>query len=131
MRSSKRIIHPKDSEYYFKSTIISINSRVGKKAYKHITNDFTEESWKAWFKDNLKQLQTIIEADQIPSIERIDSARNYTPNNCIWLPCKLNVSLGKINELKKQMECWKKYCRAHIQEIPILLREYYIGKYDL
>ena len=123
--------HPKTVEYYRKSVPVSINSRVGKKAYKLIKNEFTEDSWNKWFNNNLTQLQNIIDQDKIPSIERIDSVKNYCASNCIWLPLGLNTAFGKINGLKKELNCWRKYCRDHINEIPIVLQEYYKGQYDL
>lgn len=127
-RSSKK---PKDLEHYRHSTIVSINSRVGKKAYKGIENLFDTQTWNHWFNDHQETLRGIIDEGLIPSIERIDSDDHYHPDNCIWLPLTVNVSLGKIHYYEEMADRMRKHVSKMIEWIPEDYREFYKLEYRL
>jgi hypothetical protein len=122
---------PKDIEHYRHSVPMAINARVGKGAYKNITNDFGEHGWSKWFNDSYDSLKAIIEAGEIPSIERVDPKKNYCYENCIWLPLTMNQMLGKIHYYEEMANRHRKYCLKNIEKIPYELRNYYILSYGL
>lgn len=122
---------PRSEEEYRHSTYASINSRVGKGSYKKIKNLFDLHSWNKWFNENLPDLRKLIEDGKIPSIERVDSHGNYEPQNCIWLPNKLNQALGRVHYYEKMADSARSYCSKHLEDIPENLRDYYRTLYDI
>ena len=63
-----------------------------------------------WMEDNKEKFEKIKSCGETPSVDRIDNKGNYNKNNCRLIPNKLNVSLGKITSLQKQLKSLYEYC---------------------
>jgi hypothetical protein len=118
--------------YYRKSIINGIQSRCGKKrSYKNIKNEFTTDTYNIWFTSQENIIQKILDAGLTPSCERVNSAKNYCPENCIVIPNNLNRVLGKINGLKRELDNYRKYAKENLRWLPEALKGYYKETYKL
>lgn len=120
----------KTYEHYRKSMWKGIVDRCGKKrGYKNIQNLFTSETWEIWYNKNEILIRNLLQQNITPSIERVDSKKDYSPENCIILPANLNSTLGRIHSAKKQLKIFQKYVENNLHFFPDELREYYKQEY--
>jgi hypothetical protein len=83
-----------------------MNGRVKKGIYaeKGIKVIWTYQEFREWFISRWDTFEKIKAANEIPSIDRIDSNGNYIASNCRIIPNSVNSALGEVNYLISRMK---------------------------
>jgi hypothetical protein len=88
------------AEYTWKN----MNNRVGKGCYKNVEIKWEKGAFIAWFICQEAVIAKIKASGKVVSIDRIDSRKGYSEDNCRLIPNDLNVALGQINGLHSQLK---------------------------
>lgn len=105
----------KTKEQIVKSYWHSMNSRIKKGIYleKGIKVEWTFQEFSEWFNTKWDRFETIKQAGEIPSIDRIDSNLNYCVANCRMIPMSVNSALGEVNLLISRMKTLQQFLKEN------------------
>lgn len=104
---------PKTPDQILKSYWNSMNSRIKKGSYleKNIQVEWSFDEFRSWF--NWDRFEQIKAAGEIPSIDRIDSNKNYCISNCRMIPMSVNSALGEVNLIIARMKTLQKFLKEN------------------
>lgn len=110
-----RTLHPKKPKTWnqiVKSYYNSQKQRVKTPLYskKGILVVWSFEEFLSWMDANKERFELIKECGHIPSVDRIDSNKHYSLDNCRLIPNELNSALGEINALQNRLKHLYEYC---------------------
>lgn len=105
----------KTREQIVKSYWNSMKSRIKKGVYleKGIKIVWTFQEFCEWFNANWDRFESIKQAGEIPSIDRIDSNSNYSIENCRMIPMSVNSALGEVNLLIGRMKTLQRFLKEN------------------